>query len=99
MEYKARKRMKKNDKSLGTTSLQEKGCNRRTFAVHKDLQLRISCRGFSSQAPSKLQQVRTSDHGNKAMILNPCATPSEATARVHLEKIAADRKRTVSKVQ
>lgn len=34
----------------------------------------------------------TSDHGNKGMILNPFATPSEATAREHLEKIA-DRKK------
>ena len=38
-----------------------------------------------------------SDHGNKGMILNPCATPSETTAREHLEKIA-DRKRTVARV-
>lgn len=58
-EYEARKRRTNRLEHLGTTSLQEKGCNmfECSKALHKDLQLRISCRGFSSQAPTELQQV------------------------------------------
>ena len=64
IEYEARLRRRNKDKSLRTISRErvQRVQQENASALHKDLQLRISCRGFSSQAPTELQQVRQVKH-------------------------------------